>query len=93
MIARAEGSAARHLFFKPNCLVQSLTLLAMCRTRGIAAELRIGARNEGGAFQAHAWIELNGEALNDTGAGHEHFVPFGETMPVAESGAAGTRRP
>jgi hypothetical protein len=94
-IARAEGSAARHLFFRANCLVQSLALLAMCRSRGIAAELRIGARNEGGAFQAHAWIELNGEALNDSGANgeHEHFVPFGEAVPAAEPGAAGTRRP
>lgn len=87
LIARAEDSAARHLFFSPNCLVQSLALVAMCRSRRIPAELQIGARNEGGAFQAHAWVTLNGEVLNDFGGEHEHFVPFRESVP-----AAGTRR-
>lgn len=92
-IARAEGSAARHLFFSPNCLVQSLTLLAMCRSRGIDAQLRVGARSDSGAFQAHAWVELNGIVLNEPSGEHRHFVPFEEAVGGRESGAAAGSRP
>jgi hypothetical protein len=92
-IARAQGSAARHLFFSPNCLVQSLTLLSMCRSRDIQAQLRVGARSDSGAFQAHAWVELNGIVLNEPSGEHRHFVPFEEAVGGRESGAAAGSRP
>jgi hypothetical protein len=75
-IARVQQSVARRLFFRPNCLEQSLTLMWLLQTRGIAAELRVGARKEAGRFEAHAWVERNGEVLSETGANHLHFVPF-----------------
>jgi hypothetical protein len=75
-IARLEQAAARHLFFRANCLEQSLTLWWLLQRRGIAAELRIGARKEDGRFEAHAWVEFDGAALNDAGEEHLHFVPF-----------------
>jgi hypothetical protein len=74
--ARAEEAAARHLFFRTNCLEQSLVLWWLLRRRGIAADVRIGARKEGNCFEAHAWVEINGAVLNDTGEDHLHFVPF-----------------
>jgi hypothetical protein len=83
MVTRAEESAARHLFFEPNCLVQSLALLRMLRTRGIEAELRLGARNVTGKFEAHAWVELSGVALNDATESGAAFVPFEETGAAA----------
>jgi hypothetical protein len=75
-IARLQQAAARHLFFRANCLEQSLTLWWLLRKRGIAAELRIGARKQAERFEAHAWVELDGAVLNDAGDGHLHFVPF-----------------
>jgi hypothetical protein len=83
MVTRAEESAARHLFFRPNCLVQSLALLRMLRMRGIDAELRLGARNVTGKFEAHAWVELGGVALNDATETGAAFVPFEETGAAA----------
>lgn len=75
-IVRMEQAAARHLFFGTNCLEQSLVLWWLLRIRGIAAELRIGARKEENCFEAHAWVEFHGAILNGSGEEHLHFVPF-----------------
>lgn len=75
-IARAAGVAARHLFFQPTCLELSLALCSMLLRRGIAAELRMGARKHGGHFEAHAWLELHGTVLNDARGEHLDFLPF-----------------
>jgi hypothetical protein len=75
-IARVQQSVVRHLFFRPNCLEQSITLLWLLQTRGIAAELRVGARKEAERFEAHAWVERNGVVLSEAGENHLHFVPF-----------------
>ena len=37
----------------------------LLRRRGIAAELRIGARKEFERFEAHAWVEVDSAVLND----------------------------
>ena len=75
---RANGSAAaaRNFFVDTNCLEQSLVLWWLLRRRGIAAELRIGARKEFERFEAHAWVEVDSAVLNDATAEHQHFVPF-----------------
>lgn len=75
-IARMEAAAARHLFFTPTCLVQSLVLAAMLRRRGFDAQLRIGARKEAGQFEAHAWVELDGAVLDPAAGPTPEFVPF-----------------
>jgi hypothetical protein len=75
-IARMAAAAAQNFFFNPNCLEQSLVLWWLLRRRGIAAELRIGARKEFDRFEAHAWVEVNSAVLNDATAEHRHFVPF-----------------
>jgi Transglutaminase-like superfamily len=76
VIARMAAAAARNLFFATNCLEQSLVLWWLLRRRGIAAELRIGARKECERFEAHAWVEVDSAVLNDGSAVHRHFVPF-----------------
>ena len=75
-IARISAAAARNFFFDTNCLEQSLVLWWLLRRRGIAAELRIGARKEFERFEAHAWVEVDSAVLNDASAEHQHFVPF-----------------
>jgi len=75
-IARMAAAAARNIFFDTNCLEQSLVLWWLLRRRGIAAELRIGARKEFERFEAHAWVEADSAVLNDATAEHRHFVPF-----------------
>lgn len=76
LIAQMEAAAARNLFFGTNCLEQSLVLCWLLRRRAMGAVLRIGARKEADRFEAHAWVELDSQVLNDADAEHRHFVPF-----------------
>lgn len=76
VIARLQGSAGRNLPFRANCLEQSLVLWWLLRRRGMQAEIRVGARKLADRFEAHAWVELNGMVLSDSGEGHLHFSPF-----------------
>jgi hypothetical protein len=47
-----------------TCLTQALTTQVLLRRYGYAADLRIGvARSEAGEFQAHAWVECQGEVV------------------------------
>jgi hypothetical protein len=78
-VLRMEEATARNLFFSTNCLEQSLVLWWLLRRRGIAADLRIGARKAGQRFEAHAWVEFCGIALNSGGEDHLHFAPFEES--------------
>jgi hypothetical protein len=84
-VARMEQSAANHLFFRANCLEQSLALWWLLSRRRIAAELRIGARKDAGRFEAHAWVESSGVVLNDTSESHLHFVPFDGPVGAMET--------
>jgi Transglutaminase-like superfamily len=84
-IAKIQQSAARHLFFRPNCLEQSIVLWWLLRIRGISADLRIGARKQAGRFEAHAWVEFAGTVLNDSGDAHIHFVPFDGPLSSMET--------
>lgn len=76
LIGRMQEAAARNLFFGTNCLEQSLVLWWLLRRRRIDSVLRIGARKDSDRFEAHAWVELDSQALNDAAAEHHHFVPF-----------------
>jgi hypothetical protein len=56
------------------CLSQSLLLRALLRRRGLDAALRIGVHKEGGVFDAHAWVELDGRALAQASTAHAPLV-------------------
>jgi transglutaminase superfamily protein len=45
------------------CLEQSLALYVLLRRRGAPAELRLGVQVY--PFYAHAWVELNGQPVNE----------------------------
>jgi hypothetical protein len=82
-IARLVGIAAAHVPVDVACLHRSLVLWRLLRRRGIPCELRLGAGADGGPFEAHAWVECAGVALNE-GASHlSRYRPFGQAvMPM-----------
>lgn len=83
IIARMESAAARNLFFHANCLERSMVLCWLLRSRGIPAELRVGAQKKAERFEAHAWVECDGAVLNEGEDLHLHFVPFdGPVTPM-----------
>jgi hypothetical protein len=74
--ARMVSVAARRGFYQANCLPQSLVLWVLLRRQAIQSDLRIGVRKENGKFEAHAWIEIQGAALNDLADVGLRFAPF-----------------
>jgi Transglutaminase-like superfamily len=87
--ARAVRSMELHGPGSPNCLERSMTLWWLLRGEGVAGELHIGARKEDGQFKAHAWVEVDGEVLNDSAEIHEHYARF--DAPIAASEEADPR--
>lgn len=80
------GAAQRRLPGKFTCLEESLVLWYLLRGQGIAARLRIGVRKINEKFEAHAWVEYGGEALNQPDQLHRHYAAFEReiTEPPAE---------
>jgi len=66
-------SAARWTLLPLHCLPRTLALQAMLRRRNISARVRVGAEKSSNQFYAHAWLELNGEAI---GAPAFHLLEF-----------------
>jgi hypothetical protein len=64
-VGRLTRVAGRHIPTDGSCLRQSLLVWWVLRCRGLAAELKIGVRTTEG-FAAHAWVELDGQPVNDT---------------------------
>lgn len=74
--ARMIEAASRHGLARGNCLSRSIALWWMLRRGGMPVELRIGARKEGYRFEAHAWVELDGRAVNDSEDVSARYAPF-----------------
>ena len=70
-------SAAFNGVCRTTCLHKSLVLWALLRREGFNPTLRFGARRREGAFEAHAWVELDALRL-DTGTDNAEapFFPF-----------------
>jgi hypothetical protein len=75
-LARLVAIAANHGPYGGNCLKRSLTLWTLLRYNGIASELRIGTRKSDGRFEAHAWVECDGNVLNDSHDVHTRYAAF-----------------
>ena len=79
--ARIVRIAAEHGFYHAKCLEQSLVLRWLLYRRGIDAQIFFGTRKEDEQMQAHAWVEVNGVALTEDDAVHQHFSRFEELTP------------
>jgi hypothetical protein len=73
-------AAQRYSFATYTCLEESLTLWYLLRKQGIATSLRIGVRKENGKFEAHAWVEYGGKALDQDDAMHRHYTAFEQEL-------------
>ena len=78
---RMVHAAVHYSFVTFTCLEESLTLWYLLSNRGIAARLRIGVRKDDGTFEAHAWVEHEGLALNQPEARHKHYAAFEKDFP------------
>jgi hypothetical protein len=83
---RAVRSVELHGPTSPNCLERSMTLWWMLRRAGVDGELHIGGRKQDGRFEAHAWVELGGQILNDGPEVHRHYARF--DAPIAAAAAS-----
>jgi len=84
-IVRAARSVERNAPFEANCLERSLALWWTLRRDSIPADLHIGGRKSGGRFEAHAWVEWDGQVLNDEADVHEHYARFDAPFAASES--------
>jgi hypothetical protein len=75
-LARLVAMAARRGPTRSACLAQALVLQGLLRRRGIDAELRIGVARADARLDAHAWVEVGGQAVHDQNV-LERFQPLG----------------
>jgi hypothetical protein len=71
--ATAVAAHGRH---PANCLERSLVLWWLLRRLGIKGDLRIGIHKDTDRFEAHAWVEHGGVALNEGDDVRQHFAVF-----------------
>ncbi len=88
-VERAQSIAAlvdtgnkRYSLYIADCLTRSLVLQFMLRRRNIPATLRLGVRTITGQFEAHAWVEYEGSALNELEDVRTVYAPFDWTHPL-----------
>ncbi len=65
--------AARHHLWPMACLPQALALRWLLAREGVPAAVMIGVRKDGGALEAHAWVELDGQPLGEQADVRERF--------------------
>jgi hypothetical protein len=64
-IVAATEAAARILPGQPRCLVRSLTLFRMLRSRGRQPIMRIGIQYSAQRLVAHAWVQIDDHVIGD----------------------------
>ncbi len=85
LAVRMVNAAARYGLGQASCLEKSLALWWLLRREGMASSVRIGARKSSGKFEAHAWVERGGVALNEPGERHRHYATFDAAFPLQSS--------
>jgi hypothetical protein len=76
-VARLVNMAARGSPVAFTCLHRSLATWQLLRREGIPCRLRLGASDRGEErFEAHAWVEFDGVAVNERTEDLAHYRPF-----------------
>lgn len=76
LTCRMVSAAERYLPGQASCLEESLLLCHLLESQNIPSVVRIGVRKDGEKFEAHAWVEQDGIALNQHEERHRHYTPF-----------------
>ena len=84
--AQLVSIAARHGFFIASCLRQALLLWWLLRGQGIQSQIRFGARKCKDQLDAHAWVEINGEAISGGEHPHLHYRLLVHDQPPSSEG-------
>ena len=58
--------ASRLHLLPMTCLPRALTLRSMLGRRGIVTELHIGAKKTVNGIHAHAWVDIQGQAIGES---------------------------
>lgn len=80
-LSRWVGVAARRGMARGTCLTQSLTLLRLLQREGMMGQLRIGVRLQAGQLDAHAWVEVDGQPVNDSPDVTARYAAYDHTRP------------
>lgn len=91
-IAWLVERAAQHCPWPATCLRRSLLLWAFLQRSGVACELRLGFRNPGGKFEAHAWVEWNGAPLNDGPDVRTRYAVPEQALAASKANPPATRK-
>jgi hypothetical protein len=86
LTVRMVRAAVRHGLGHPTCLEESLALWWLLGRQGIASALRIGVRKQDEKFEAHAWVEREGTALNEPESLHAHYAAFDAALSSTPPG-------
>ncbi len=82
-IVWAVNVASRYMPGGTKCLARALTAQVLMSRYGYSPELRIGvAKGKGGQFEAHAWVECQGEVAIGYLGNLSRFTP----MPSFQGG-------
>ena len=78
-----RGASRVAIWNRPSGLPQRIadTLVALAR-KGITSDLRVGVHKDEGKFEAHAWVECGGAALNELEPRHQHFQAFDAALAL-----------
>jgi Transglutaminase-like superfamily len=86
LTVRMVRAAVRHGVGHPSCLEESLALWWLLGRQSIVSELRIGVRKHDEKFEAHAWVEREGVAVNEPESLHEHYAAFDAALSSTPPG-------
>ncbi|MFC1720156.1 lasso peptide biosynthesis B2 protein [Pseudomonadota bacterium] len=85
-IAQLVAIATRHGPYRATCLRQALAVWWLLARRGVQADIKFGVQPNQPELKAHAWVEVNGKALNHPPTIKQDYLVLGIGVPV-ESGA------
>lgn len=86
-IGWAIATAARHVPWRADCLIQAMAAKAWLRRRGLAGDFYLGvAKDARGAFAAHAWLRSGDVVVTgDCGAAFAALIePDAPAPPIAK---------
>ncbi len=84
-IGRLFRIAVRNHIRPMNCLRRAWALRTLLLRRGFAPRLVLGVRREGEKLAGHAWLELEGQVVNDAPDVAEQYVQVTTDTQAADA--------